>query len=641
MCGLCGVIDFRENKRSNGELVRGMTATLHHRGPDDCGVFEDGPATLGHARLSIIDLSSAGHQPMTDSGARTTIAYNGEVYNFRELRAELQSSGVRFAGRSDTEVVLQAYNRWGFDSFARFAGMFALAIWDSRRQQLVLARDRFGIKPMYYAEFSWGFVFGSEIKSLLASGFVPREIGSAGLHEYMWFGNALGENTLFASVKKLPPASILVRRESGIEVSQYWSLEAVSRQSPGIKTSAREVSRLLESAVRSHLVADVPIGVFLSGGIDSSAITTFAARHYESKIDTFSAAFDFAEGNSELPMAKRLASELGTNHHELEIQARKLPETIEALVLRHDEPFADAANIPLYLLSRELGGAPKVILQGDGGDEIFGGYRRHNVFSAERLWRAMAPFARAALGLHKRDLKYHRYRRFVDAIRQPEAAMRMALMLTQDTLEGDPLSILSPRLKAVASRTNPFARYQQLARRFQGESPLQRMLYTDTSILLPDTFLEKVDKPTMSFGIEVRVPFLDNPLTDYVLGLPGNYKVRLGRKKDLLKRALRGVVPGYVLDAPKRGFAVPFENWLRGPLAAYLQAVMFDDTTRGADLFDEAALHVKIADHVSGRRNNGFLLWKALQLALWHRFYLQKAAHPRPVFSQPPFAQIP
>jgi len=392
--------------------------------------------------------------------------------------------------------------------------------------------------------------------------------------------------------------------------------------------------------VRSHLVADVPVGVFLSGGIDSSAITTFATRHYEGKIDTFSAAFDFADGKSELSMAKRLARELQTNHHELEIQGRNLPDTIEALVGRHDEPFADAANIPLYLLSRELDGAPKVILQGDGGDEIFAGYRRHNVFSAERFWRSVAPFARAALKLHKRDLKFHQYRRFVDAMQQPETAMRMALMLTQDTLEADPVCVLSPRLKAAVRDTDPFARYRELARRFKDESPLQRMLYTDTSILLPDTFLEKVDKPAMSFGIEVRVPFLDNPLTDYVLGLPGKYKTRLGRKKYLLKRALRGIVPDYVLTSPKRGFAVPFENWLRGPLAPYLRSVVFDDTTRRADLFDEGVLRAKIADHASGDRNNGFLLWKALQLALWHRTYFPGQADRPPVLSRPPHAKI-
>ena len=622
MCGFCGIVDFRENKEAHSPVVRAMTAMLQHRGPDDCGVFENGPATLGHARLSIIDLSAAGHQPMTDPSARTTIAYNGEVYNFRELREELAGDGVRFIGHSDTEVVLQAYNRWGVDAFARFAGMFALAIWDARRQEMILARDRFGIKPLYYAIFPWGLVFGSEIKSLLASGLVPREVGAAALHEYMWFGNALGENTLFASIKKLPPASILIGGKTGRQVSRYWCLEAVPRRTPGLRTATGEVSRLLESAVRSHLVADVPVGVFLSGGIDSSAITAFASRHHLGKIDTFSAAFDFAKGTSELPLARRLAREMETNHHELYIEASKLPEIIEDLVVRHDEPFADAANIPLYLLSRELGGATKVILQGDGGDEIFGGYRRHNVFSVERWWRSAVPVVRAALTVKKRDQSFFQYRRFLEAIRQPDPAMRMALMLTQDTLDGDPISVLSPSLRATISGTNPFARYGELARRFRDESPLQRMLFTDTSIVLPDTFLEKVDKSTMSFSVEARVPFLDNPLTDYVLGLPGNYKTRLGTKKYLLKRALRGIVPDYVLESPKRGFAVPFENWLRGPLASYLQSVLFDDATKRAQLFDEGVLRVKIAEHVSARRNNGFLLWKALQLALWHRAYL-------------------
>jgi len=603
-----------------------MLETIRHRGPDDTGVFAHRHVALGHARLSIIDLTCAGHQPMTDAAYQTTLVYNGEVYNFQELRAELASSGVIFNGHSDTEVVLQAYNRWGLGAFHRFAGMFALAIWDGRRKQLVLARDRFGIKPLYYSQLPNGIVFGSEIKSLLASGEIGRDISPHGLHEYMWYGNALGENTLFRAVRKLPPASVLVRMKSGTSIFKYWTLEQVPRHSPGISQSAKETSRLLEEAVRQHLVSDVPLGVFLSGGIDSSAIATFAARHSARPLETFSASFDFSSSGSELPMAKRLATELRTSHHELHIKGRDLPETIEALVRCHDEPFGDAANIPLYLMSRELGGKPKVILQGDGGDEIFGGYRRHNVFSAERLWRLAAPAGRIALSFQKRDAGLYQSRRFVDAMSQSRSAMRMALMLTQDTLADSPVSILAPRLQQEIAAADPFAQYRELAHRFKAEPPLQRMLYTDTSIVLPDTFLEKVDKSTMAFGIEVRVPFLDNALTDYVLGLPGTYKVRAGRKKYLLRRALRGIVPDYVLDAPKRGFAVPFENWLRGPLVPYMESVLFDDSTRRAGLFSENVLRERIAAHVKGRRNFGYMLWKAMHLALWHREYISRDA---------------
>ena len=626
MCGLCGIADFGEGGSPSSRTINDMLDTIRHRGPDDAGVFAHRYVALGHARLSIIDLTCAGHQPMTDAAYQTTLVYNGEVYNFQELRAELAESGVIFNGHSDTEVVLQAYNRWGLSAFHRFAGMFAIAIWDGRREQLVLARDRFGIKPLYYSQLPNGIVFGSEIKSLLASGEIGRDISPQGLHEYLWYGNALGENTLFREVRKLPPASVLVRMRSGTSIFKYWTLEQVSRHSPGISQGAKEVSRLLEEAVRRHLVSDVPLGVFLSGGIDSSAIATFASRHSASPLETFSASFDFSSSGSELPMAKRLATELKTSHHELHIKGRDLPETIEALVHCHDEPFGDAANIPLYLMSRELGGKPKVILQGDGGDEIFGGYRRHNVFSAERMWRLAAPAGRVALGFQKRDAGLYQSRRFVDAMSQSRSAMRMALMLTQDTLADSPVSILAPRLQQDVAATDPFAEYRELARRFKAEPPLQRMLYTDTSIVLPDTFLEKVDKSTMAFGIEVRVPFLDNALTDYVLGLPGTYKVRAGRKKYLLRRALRGIVPDYVLDAPKRGFAVPFENWLRGPLVPYMESVLFDDSTRRAGLFSENVLRERIAAHVEGRRNFGFMLWKAMHLALWHRRYIARDA---------------
>lgn len=626
MCGLCGIVDFTEGAGPSARIVHEMLDTIRHRGPDDSGIFAEGPAVLGHARLSIIDLTCAGHQPMTDASFRTTLVFNGEVYNFRELRAELAALGVIFNGHSDTEVVLQAYNRWGLGAFRRFEGMFSLAIWDRHREQLVLARDRFGIKPLYYSQLPNGIVFGSEIKSLLASRRIDREMAPGGLHEYMWYGNALGENTFFRGVRKLPPASVMVRMKSGTSVFQYWTLEQVPRHSPGIARSAEEVSKLLERAVQSHLVADVPLGVFLSGGIDSSAIAAFASRHYGGPLETFSASFDFSSSESELPMAQRLATDLRTSHHELHIKGMDLPETIEALVRCHDQPFADSANIPLYLMSRELGGKPKVILQGDGGDEIFGGYRRHNVFSAEWLWRLAAPAGRAALSLGRRSSRFQQSLRFLEAMSEVGSARRMALLLTQDTHADSPVSILAPRLQREIASTDPFVSYRELARRFKHESPLQRMLYTDTSIVLPDTFLEKVDKSTMAFGIEVRVPFLDNRLTDYVLGLPGTHKVRAGRKKYLLRRALRGIVPDYVLDAPKRGFAVPFENWLRGPLAPYMKSVLFNDDTRRAELFREDVLREKIAAHTEGRRNYGFLLWKALNLTLWHREYIAGAA---------------
>jgi asparagine synthase (glutamine-hydrolysing) len=604
-----------------------MLSAIRHRGPDDYGVVERGAATLGHARLSIIDLSENGHQPMSDSNVESTLLYNGELYNFQPLAAHLGSMGVRFKGHSDTEVVLQAYNKWGLDAFRRFEGMFALAIWDERRRRLVLARDRFGIKPLYYAPFHSGVVFGSEIKSLLASGYVGRDLCPSALHEYMWFGNALGSNTIYRNVFKLPPASTLVIDSAGASISRYWDLETVQRHSPPLEECASEVARLLEEAVRSHLVADVPVGVFLSGGVDSSAVATFASRHYAGRIDTFSAAFDFSAGSSELPMARRLAGELGTAHHEIHVAGSELPQTIEALVRCHDEPFGDAANIPLYLLARALGGTPKVILQGDGGDEIFAGYRRHNVFSAEYFWRSIAPAGRLGMRLLPRGPSYYQRLRFLDAMSARPSAMRMALMLTQDTLDHSPVTLLSSELQDYLVGTDPFARYRELGNRFSAETPLQRMLYTDTSILLPDTYLEKVDKPTMSMGIEVRVPFLDNRLTDYVLGLPASYKIRRGHKKYLLRRALRGVIPDYVLDAPKRGFSVPFETWLRGPLVAYARSVFLDDATRRARLFNEPQLRTRIAEHVAGKRNNGFMLWKALQLALWHREYITGAAY--------------
>lgn len=615
MCGICGIIDFG-GEAIQPSLIEKMTDAIRHRGPDGAGVNVDGPAGFGHARLSIIDLSSAGHQPMRSDDGSVTIAFNGEVYNFELLRAQLEAEGVRFYSRTDTEVVLQAYRRWGRDSFSRLSGMFAFAVWDARDKTVYLVRDRFGIKPLYYYVTATGkVVFGSEIKSILASGMVERDISPAGLHEYLWFGNALGENTLFCGVRKLLPGHYLTVGPNGLKAATFWKLEDVPPVDDKPKNASIEIKRLLENAVKSQLIGDVPVGIFLSGGIDSSAITAFASKHYPDKLDTFSAGFDFDRGVNELPAARFVADHFGTRHHEIRVSSSGLENIIRKLIRSHDEPFGDAANIPLYLLCEQLRGSVKVVLQGDGGDELFAGYRRYNVLAHEKLWR-MAAKPLLALGLGSQ-----RGGRFLGAVGQSDPAMRMALLLTVESLQSPPIRIISGQWRHNMDGHDPFSRYRELDKRFSALDPVQKMLFTDTSVILPDTFLEKVDKSTMAHGIEVRVPFLDAELANYVIGLPASLKVRTFQKKWILRKALRGIVPDKVLDAPKTGFGVPYEHWLREPLAPFMKSVLLDRKTRNQEVFDETELERAIAEHVSGKRNNGFLLWKALNLALWMEEY--------------------
>ena len=619
MCGICGIVDFTGTSIDKG-VILSMTQTLRHRGPDDQGTVVSGVIGFGHTRLSIIDLTSAGHQPMQSPDGRVTLVYNGEVYNFTDLRETLEQNGHVFRGRSDSEVVLHAYLRWGSDAFRRFNGMFALAIWDARIDTLHLARDRFGIKPLYYYRLPSGVVFGSEIKAILASGRVSRLVHAAGLHEYLYYGAALGANTLFEGIAKVLPAHFTTVNKSSVRSTPYWRIEDIEQVQTRPEEATAAIRERLNQAVRAQLVSDVPVGVFLSGGIDSSAITALASKHYQGRLQTFSVGFDYDRGVNELSKARQVARQYGTEHHELHIQGYRLQHVIEHLVSCHDEPFGDAANIPLYLLCRELSGNPKVILQGDGGDEIFAGYRRYNVLSFYSAWRLILPLVRWMHACTRWHSSYYRGARFLNAVGMSDTGLLMASLLTTET-RATPLRILNTSLQQRLLDTDPFAEYYKWDRRLGHLDIVQRMLYTDTRILLPNIFLEKVDKATMAHGIEVRVPMLDQTLVDYVLGLPSTLKVRWGQKKWILRRALRGTVPDSILDGPKTGFGVPYEYWLRKPLNAYLRSVLLDSRTAKSGLLEPLHLQRCLAEHSSGQRAHGFLLWKALHLALWFDIY--------------------
>lgn len=616
MCGICGIVDFAE-RAADAETLRAMVATLRHRGPDDEGIHLAGPAGLGQTRLSIVDLSPAGHQPMRSPDERHALVFNGEIYNYRQLRGELQTEGVRFVGNCDTEVVLHALIRWGDAALRRFDGMFAIAFWDATHRRMLLARDRFGIKPLYVYRLRDGVVFGSEIKALRASGRVERELNWQGLHEYLYFGNTLCPNTLTAGVEKLSPGHFLTVDARGVRQEQYWSIAQSPPVADDVPTATARVRGLLERAVSDHLIGDVPIGIFLSGGIDSSAITAFASAAYPGRIRTYSVGFDFDRGVNELPRARRIAERFGTDHQELHLAGGDMPGVLERLIEAHDEPFADAANIPLYLLCRELRGSVKVVLQGDGGDEIFGGYRRYNVVHHERFWRAAATAGRVFPRRARGGMVYDRLMRFFDAMDEDDPALRYGWLNTVETPSAPPERLLTAAARERLAHRDPFARYREVYAGVRGLDPLQRALFTDCQILLPDDFLEKVDRSTMASSVEVRVPMLDNNLTRYACGLPARMKVHQRQKKWILRRALRGVVPDDVLDAPKTGFGVPFAYWLRKPLAEYTRSVLLDGSFREWGLFEREALERLIGEHVGSVRNHGFMLYKLLNLALW------------------------
>ena len=621
VCGICGVVDF-SGRRVDTDLLWGMVETLRHRGPDDSGIEVSGPIGLGHTRLSIIDLSSAGHQPMTSECGRYIIVYNGELYNFPELRQRLEEESVRFKSKCDTEVVLKCYMRWGMNCFAMFNGMFAIAIWDSKTRLLLLVRDRFGIKPLFYYRLPSGVVFGSEIKSLLASHYIRRDLNWEALHEYLYYGYVLGSNSFFDGIERLRPGHVLSVSKKGIQRSSYYSFYDVNEEDCDVEEVTHGVRERFSKAVSDHLISDVPVGVFLSGGIDSSAITAVAAKKYRGRLKTFSVGFDWVNGVNELPKARLIAEQFGTDHHEIQVKAQDAPRVIESLVRCHDEPFADSTNIPLYMLCEQLHGEIKVILQGDGGDEIFAGYRRYNVLAHEKFWRLVSRLRPFLEVLPFRGVKYHRIMRQLGTMAPSHPAMRMALLMTSETCDSTPTRILAKDAREQIECSDPFNEYTQIFSRLAELDPVQRMLYSDCMTILPNNFLEKVDRASMAHGIEVRVPFLDSNLTAYVLSIPASLKVRGMKKKWILRQALRGILPDTILDGRKTGFDVPFEYWLKEPLADYMKSIIISGAIKNSHLLDYGEVTKCMDEHISGRRDHGILLYRLLNLALWYEAYM-------------------
>lgn len=622
MCGVIGIATRSlESNVPTQEVFRDALARIRHRGPDGSGIYRDGNLWLGHARLSILDLSSAGSQPMKSPDDRFVISYNGEIYNFRELAADRHLNDLRSS--SDTEVVLRMFAAQGIGSLPCFNGMFAFAIYDKLRRKMWLVRDRLGIKPMYYRTDATGFAFASEIKGIVALQRGRSICNSPALHEWLYYGNSLGGRTLYQGIQQLLPGHYLELDLNSFDhrVGEYHTF----RPAPGKAwrtaidkhEAADRVRGLLEQAVRRQLVSDVPVGVFLSGGVDSSAITAFASRHYEGRLATYSVGFDFAGNVDELPKARRIAQHFGTEHHEIHVGGADVRSIIEKLVRHHDAPFADAANIPLYMMAERISSHTKVVLQGDGGDELFGGYRR---YATLRYYRALRLLAQPLQRLHRMTPKsplYYRIQRYLHALTAPNLAMTMASLLTQEDRLSDPLAIFAPGLAGAARAADPFARFEEVQSWFADQDIGNQMSLTDICIELPDLFLEKVDRSTMAASLEVRVPFLDHDLVDYATSLPGGSKMPFGRKKWLLKRALNGVVPSVVLRAPKTGFTVPYGAWLQTSLKSMFFDYLSTFARTRPGLLNIGHIETLFARTAGGQQNHSFMLWKILNFIIW------------------------
>ncbi len=614
MCGIAGWTSFfRGESAHKPDVVKKVLDAQSHRGPEFRGSWEADGIVLLHNRLSIIDLSEAANQPMHLESAGLTVVFNGEIYNFRELRSELMAKGSKFRTFSDTEVLLHGFAKWGTGLFARLNGVFAIALWDNSDKSLYLVRDRIGVKPIYYALEEGDLLFSSEIKGIRKAGSFFK-INHQAFSEFLFYGNSCGDLSLFEGIRHLKPGHFLKYNQGKCVEHTYWKIENIFPFQGSLEEATERLAFHLETAVRRQLVSDVPIGVFLSGGIDSSAVTAFAAKHYEGPIDTYSVKFDFSSTN-ELPKARIVAEKYRTNHHEFSVGVNDLESTIIKMIDHHDEPFGDAANIPLYMISKRISKAVKVVLQGDGGDELFAGYNRYPIL--QKLWRHRA-LIKYLYGDYLSRLtgpRIGRVSRILEIFSSSTDANLFGSLLTVERLSRHPYQILDEDIaEDLYANADPFLEYARQNRRFEYiANPVDRMLYIDSQIILPNTFLEKVDRATMANSVEARVPFLDFDLFDFALSLPSGYKLWNGNTKGILKRSLKNVLPEQIINQKKMGFGVPYGEWLKGPLRP-----LFYDALRTCPLVNVARVEQKFEEHSKGIYDHSFLLWKVLMISIWY-----------------------
>lgn len=621
MCGICGIVAL-DGRPADGAVLSSMTDALGHRGPDDKGIYVDGPAGLGHTRLSILDLSAAGHQPMLDPANEIVLTFNGEIYNYPDLRRQIEGDGVRLRSHTDTEVLLHLYKKYGTECPRYLRGMFAFAIWDRRTRSLFIARDRVGIKPFYYYLDNRSFVFGSEIKAICRAPGLDLALDLNAVSTFFAYGHSFAPQTIYARVQKLQPGCSAVVTRDGCRVTRYWDIDPAERRNGNFETQEEHLADLLSDSVQAHLLADVPVGVFLSGGIDSSLIAALAAQGGE-RVRTFAVGFDIGGYYNELDAARLVAKHISAEHHELVVNAFDVPALLERLVWHYDEPFADAAAMPTYLLSKFARESVKVALSGEGGDELFGGYRRYVTQLLSRHYRWLAPLLPPGSLLRRvistRD-GWRRVKKVLESVDVRDDDRRYAHWLTSFT------PAMRQEVFAGALRAHDAAydatRHYTDGMRDSEDDPLNRLLLMDFRTWLPDTYLEKVDKASMAVGLEARVPFLDHPVVEHAFALPGGYKISRFRKKYILRAVAAGVIPQQILTRPKHGFAVPIDEWFRGELLGYVKDILLDPRVARRGYCDVQAIERLIAAHVSGQNEYGTQIWQLLNFELWHRQYV-------------------
>ena len=627
MCGIFGLVQL-DGAAADVGVVAAMSRIMTHRGPDDHGHHADGAALLGMNRLSIIDLAG-GHQPLASDDRMLWLVCNGEIYNFRELRRELAQRGCHFRTDSDSEVILHAYAEYGDDCVSRLNGMFAFALWDARRRRMVVARDRLGVKPLYVARDARRIAFASEAKALLTLPGIGVAVDPQALDSYLQLGYVPAPQSMFAGIAKLPPATLLVIEGGKVDERRYWRLPHAIDRGRSEAQWTEAIRARLETSTRMQMVSDVPIGAFLSGGIDSSAVVAFMSRHSSQPVKTYSIGFDQGAADAfynELPYAQQVARQFGTDHHEIVVR----PDVVSLLprLLWHmDEPIADTAFVTTYLVSQFARRDVTVILSGVGGDELFGGYRRYLGDHYARRYRRFPGWARRLAAGAARRLPSDRHsawrnrfryaKRFLESAELPFEQRYLAYVEVCDAgarsaLRGAPAGGIEPHAirRAFADAA--------------GDDGMNRMFAVDAETQLPDDLLLLTDKMSMAVSLECRVPLLDHELVELAAAMPESIKMRGGTLKYAMKKALAGILPESILHRQKRGFGTPMGAWLKGDLAPTLRELLSASSVGRRGWFRHAAVDRLITEHASGREDRTDALLALMNLELWGRIFLDR-----------------
>ncbi len=632
MCGICGIIDWDEPRIDERTLER-MRDVMLTRGPDGAGVHVEPNAGLAHRRLAIIDLSEAGRQPMCNEDESVWLVYNGEIYNFQELRGDLEAAGHRFRSHTDSEVLIHGYEQWGLDGLVgRILGMFAFALWDRSRREVHLVRDHLGQKPLFYRLDGRRLTFASDIKSILEDGGGRPAIDYRALDEFLYYGVISQQRTIFSGIDKLPPAHTATFTESGIRLDRYWSPDLARKEAKSPEQWLEGLDHHLRVAVKRRLISDVPLGGFLSGGVDSSVVCALMSAVGDDVPRTFSVGFDQAPRWDERPYSRTVAKTIGSEHTELVAQPDTMAD-LSRIVWHYGEPFGDSSMIPTYMIAQQARKHVTVVLTGDGGDEAFAGYSRHLRATRDRRLAWLTPVVRKGLvPLVSRAIRCVApatlFARNFDMSARYLSGHWSSVATDTTWFDGQRKRLYSPRMMRQLDGYHPLHSQREFLQSLAGPTNMDRAMEYLMLTTLPNDYLVKVDVATMAHSLEARSPFLDVDLIEFAATVPSEILTEGGCAKALLKRYAATLVPREVIYRKKQGFAIPIRQWFRDQLAAPIRALLLSEQALARGYFDPKAVKRTLDEHIGGKRNHASRLWALLVLEIWHRLMIDQTLKP-------------